>query len=183
MSQLRRDFEIHRFDAYHSRKLRASILRSGYGAVGTAQPLDWEHSSPSSSYLDEVLDALQDIVSQQREGEITIQKADNDTFQGPEDRTSEEKALFKEVDACITRLFRVSRLVRQAAAPSNLFDEALSRNSHLFNDQFDVAHVGERFPKLATEENQWLQTRLGRAISQRRLFLSYIQEYRGRTER
>jgi hypothetical protein len=42
--------------------------------------------------------------------------------------------------------------------------------------------VGEKYPKLATERLMWLQKRLGRDITQRRHYLSYIQDHRERLE-
>ncbi|KAI6782514.1 uncharacterized protein J7T54_001371 [Emericellopsis cladophorae] len=75
----------------------------------------------------------------------------------------------------------MSKLIRQAA-PGDLFAKALSRDRYKFIDQFDVAHVGEKYPELASEDLAWLRRRLGRAITQRRHYLSYIQDHRGRLE-
>jgi hypothetical protein len=72
-------------------------------------------------------------------------------------------------------------MIRQAA-PTDLFAKALSRKRYQFNDQFDIAHVGEKHPKLATENHKWLQVRLGRAITRRRHYLSYIQDHRQKLE-
>jgi hypothetical protein len=118
-----------------------------------------------------------EIVSGEREGEIASAPHDD----GDEKDQNEETELLEETGACITRLFRVSSLIRQAA-PTDLFAKALSRNRYRFNDQFDIAHVGEKYPKLATEELAWLQKRLGRAITQRRHYLSYIQDHREKLE-
>lgn len=89
---------------------------------------------------------------------------------------NEETELFQELNAYITRLFRVSYLIRQAA-PADLFTKALSRDRYKFNNKFDIAHVREKYPKLATEELAWLRERLGRAITHRRQYLSYIQDH------
>lgn len=70
----------------------------------------------------------------------------------------------------------MSSLIRQAA-PTDLFAKALTRNRYQFNDQFDIGHVGEKYPKLATQEFAWLRKRLGRAITQRRHYLNYIQDH------
>jgi hypothetical protein len=118
-----------------------------------------------------------EIVSGGREGEIASAPHDDS---GEEDQ-NEETELLEEFRACITRLFRVSNLIRQAAS-TDLFTKALSRNRYQFNDQFDIAHVGEKYPKLATEELAWLRKRLGRAITQRRHYLSYIQDHREKLE-
>lgn len=115
-----------------------------------------------------------EIVSGEREGEIASDDGDG------EDQ-NEEMELFEEIGDCITSLLRASRLIRHAA-PTDLFAKALSRNRYRFNDQFDIAHVGEKYPKLATIELEWLQKRLGRAITQRRHYLSYIQDHRDKLE-
>jgi hypothetical protein len=88
---------------------------------------------------------------------------------------NEESELLQEIGACITRLFRVSGLIRQAA-PTDRFAKALSKSWLQFIDQFDIAHVSAKFPKL--EGSQWLVKRLGRAITRRRQYLSYVQHHR-----
>lgn len=90
---------------------------------------------------------------------------------------NEESELLQEMGACITRLFRASSLIRQAA-PTDLFARALLKNRLQFDDQFDIAHVSEKFPKLGSDESQWLRKRLGQAITKRRQYLSYIQQHR-----
>ncbi|ERF76351.1 hypothetical protein EPUS_09435 [Endocarpon pusillum Z07020] len=122
--------------------------------------------------LNEVAGELLRIVSGEREGEIASVPHDD----GKEEDQNEETELLREFGACITRLFRVSSLIRQAA-PTDLFAKALSRNRYRFNDQFDIAHVGEKYPKLTTGELAWLQKRLGHAITQRRHYLSYIRDH------
>ncbi|KAF2790436.1 hypothetical protein K505DRAFT_364741 [Melanomma pulvis-pyrius CBS 109.77] len=127
--------------------------------------------------LNEVTGELLAIVSGEREGEIaSTPHGDN----GEADQ-NEETELLGEIGACITSLFRVSSLIRQAA-PTDVFAKALSRNRYRFNDQYDIAHVGEKYPKLAAKEFAWLQKRLGRAITQRRQYLSYIQDHREKLE-
>ncbi|KAF2808968.1 uncharacterized protein BDZ99DRAFT_343877, partial [Mytilinidion resinicola] len=127
--------------------------------------------------LNEITGELLGIISGVREGAMVSTPRDD----GEDGDQNEETELLEEFGACITRLFRVSSLIRQAA-PRNLFAKALSRNRYRFNDQYDIAHVREKFPKLATEEFAWLQRRLGRAITQRRHYLSYIQDHREKLE-
>jgi hypothetical protein len=121
-----------------------------------------------------------EILSGQRKRETAIHTGEA-SLDERDDEVSEETELLKEIDGCISRLFRVSGLIHRAA-PSTSFDKALSRNRYCFNDQFDIAHVGEKLPKLILENNQWLQTRLGRAITQRRHYLSYIRDHRDKLE-
>lgn len=107
----------------------------------------------------------------------------------PEEPHSREEALatdpddlMQEIRQCITRLYKMTSLIRRAA-PTDPFAKALSRNRYFFNEQYDIAHVGEKFPYLATVEMIWLRERLGRAITQRRCYLSYIQDHRDKLER
>jgi hypothetical protein len=123
--------------------------------------------------LNEVVAELLEIVSGKRAGMISI--ADGAEEDNGED-ISEVNELREEISGTITRLFRVSILIRQAA-PTDLFAKALSRNRYRFSDQFDIAHVGEKYHKLATKDKVWLRQRLGRAITQRRHYLSYIQDH------
>jgi tetratricopeptide (TPR) repeat protein len=124
--------------------------------------------------LKEVAAELLEIVSGKREGMISV--ADEAEEENSEE-TSEVNELREEISGTITRLFRVSILIRQAA-PTDLFAKALSRDRYRFNDQFDIAHVGEKYHKLATKDYAWLRQRLGRAITQRRHYLSYVQDHR-----
>jgi hypothetical protein len=119
-----------------------------------------------------------EIASGEREGEISSLSPEEHTDDDLSiEDMNEESELLEEITACITRLFRVSSVIRRAA-PTDLFAKALSKNRVQFNDQFDIAHVSEKFPKLMSHESQWLQRRLGRAITQRRQYLSYIQHHR-----
>ncbi|OAT14499.1 hypothetical protein BDBG_18058 [Blastomyces gilchristii SLH14081] len=133
--------------------------------------------------LSEVTGELLQIVAMEREQTVAPISNDDcdfsndDVEQNKEEDLNEENELLKEINACITRLFRVSSLVHQAN-PTDRFAKALSRNRYRFNDQFDIAHVAAKFPKLATEEFTWLRRRLGRAITHRRHYLCYIQDHR-----
>ncbi|PGG95723.1 hypothetical protein GX51_08146 [Blastomyces parvus] len=133
--------------------------------------------------LSEVTSEFLQIVAVERERTVAPISDDDcdfsndDVDQSEEEDLNEENELVKEVNACITRLFRVTSLVRQAN-PTDRFAKALSRNRYQFNDQFDIAHVAAKFPKLATEEFTLLRRRLGRAITHRRHYLCYIQDHR-----
>ncbi|KAJ4350324.1 uncharacterized protein N0V89_008945 [Didymosphaeria variabile] len=122
--------------------------------------------------LNEVAAELLEIVSGKREGSVFIDGQISEEI-------SEVNELREEISGAITRLFRVSILIRQAA-PTDLFAKALSRNRYCFNDQFDIAHVGEKYRKLGTDNCAWLRQRLGRAITQRRHYLNYIQDHHGK---
>ncbi|CAN9281448.1 unnamed protein product [Alternaria alternata] len=122
--------------------------------------------------LNDVTAELLAIVSGEREGMVTI----TDEAEEEGEVISEANGLREEISETITRLFRVTILIRQAA-PIDIFAKALSRNRYHFSDQFDIAHVGEKYRKLATEDYAWLRQRLGRAITQRRHYLNYIHDH------
>jgi ankyrin repeat protein len=110
------------------------------------------------------------MVSEERKG--SAPQDNND-----EEYMNVERKLLEETAACITRLFKVTSLIRRAASP-DLFTKALSWSQYRFDDQIDIARVGEKYPKLVTEQLVWLQKKLGRAITHRRHYLSYIQNHR-----
>jgi hypothetical protein len=123
-----------------------------------------------STLLDDLTEAsteLLDIISGRKRGIV---------WEENDEEISEVVELYKELSGTITRLFRIASLIRQAAF-SDTFAKALSRDRYHFSDQFDIAHVGERHPKLATDSNAWLRQRLGRAITRRRRYLHYIQDH------
>ncbi|KAH7119991.1 hypothetical protein B0J11DRAFT_417644, partial [Dendryphion nanum] len=127
--------------------------------------------------MDELVQELFRLVSEEPGWEINSASQHN----CENENQTDELELLEEIRASITRLFRTSSLIHQAA-PTNLFAKALSQNLHQFNDQYDIAHVGEKYPKLATDGFTWLQEKLGRAITQRRHYLSYIQDHCGKLE-
>ena len=129
--------------------------------------------------LDEAAKELHQIVSGKRQGMTCVLDESED---GKDLRTSEEHELQDEISATITRLFRVTSLIRQAA-PTDPFAKALIRNRYRFSDQYDIAHVGQKYPNLDTEDKTWLRQRLGRAITDRRCYLSYMQDHRNILER
>jgi hypothetical protein len=123
-----------------------------------------------STLLDDLTEAsteLLDIISGKKRGIV---------WEENDEEISELVELYKELSGTITRLSRIASLIRQAAF-SDTFAKALNRDRYHFSDQFDIAHVGERHPKLATDSNAWLRQRLGRAITQRRCYLHYIQDH------
>jgi hypothetical protein len=128
--------------------------------------------------LNEAVADLLDIVSGKREGMVSIgDEAEDDHAK----EISEVDELLEEISGTITRLFKVSILIRQAA-PTDLFAKALSRDRYRFDDRFDIAHVGEKYHKLSINDYAWLRQRLGRAITQRRHYLSYVQDHHEKLE-
>lgn len=68
-------------------------------------------------------------------------------------------------------------MIIRRTAPTDLFVKALKRAQNPFDEQFDIGHVKEKFPKLEATNNLWLAEKLGRAITQRRQFLRYCRDH------
>ena len=94
-----------------------------------------------------------------------------------EESLSEIQEIFQVIPETISNLFRLS-IVIQNATPRDRFSKALASRRDPFDDSFDVAHVGAKFPRLDTKQSEWLKRRLGAAITQRRHFLRYTREHR-----
>lgn len=62
-------------------------------------------------------------------------------------------------------------MVRNATPRDRYAKAATAPNP--FSDQFDIAHVTQKFPKL----KNWLRDRLGKAITHRRQYLRYCEEH------
>ncbi|KAH7093791.1 hypothetical protein FB567DRAFT_181120 [Paraphoma chrysanthemicola] len=168
---------------------RLSIWTADIGALHESDhPLSVEsrlidhHEILSHTYtiLDDLADVvfeLEQITSGQREARVATAvevKHSGELLDGTVRDESVE--LVEEVDSCIKRLFRVSRLIREAA-PSDVFIKALSRKRYHFDDQYDISHVKHKYPKLSEAQAMWLSNRLGRAITQRRCYLSYVRDH------
>lgn len=94
-----------------------------------------------------------------------------------EEPLSEVQELFQMIPEAISSLFRLSIII-QRATPRDRFSKALASVKEPFDDSFDIAHVGSKFPRLDAKESQWLKQRLGNAITQRRQYLRYVREHR-----
>jgi len=93
-----------------------------------------------------------------------------------EQELSEAEELFESIKDTLASLFRLAVVIRNSS-PRDRYARALGGNNP-FIEQFDIAHVGEKFPKLNAESNAWLRDRIGKAIAQRRQYLRYAREHR-----
>jgi hypothetical protein len=92
--------------------------------------------------------------------------------------TSEILELFQSIAETITSLFKLSILIRNSSSRDRYAKALAAASKGPFNDQFDVDHVGNKFPRLYRDEMMtWLRTRLGKAITQRRQYLQYCREH------
>jgi len=76
----------------------------------------------------------------------------------------------------ITSLMKTSIIIRDAT-PRDRYVKAVTTTGQPFTDLFDIAHVGQKFPRLDVEGRQWLKERLGKAITRRREYLRYCREH------
>lgn len=93
---------------------------------------------------------------------------------------SEIHELFETCQHCISCIFRLSIAIRKATSRDR-YASSFRKREDPFNELFDIAHVGQKFPKL--HEVPWLETRLGRAITRRREFIRYSREHSDRLAR
>ncbi|KAM7204849.1 hypothetical protein V8F33_001438, partial [Rhypophila sp. PSN 637] len=134
-------------------------------------------------HLDDIGEALDDLSSLLSGAD----SADADDFKvsyqdTEEDEPFDEAAMILEVVAEATNsLFRLGILVRKAS-PTDRFKRALQMSDTSFNDAFDIGYVREKYPKMRDSEKDWLATRLGRLISQRRLFIKYSRDHKVRLQ-
>ena len=91
--------------------------------------------------------------------------------------TSEILELFQSIAETITSLFKLSILIRNSSSRDRYAKALAAASKGPFNNQFDVDHVGNKFPHLYRDEMTWLRTRLGKAITQRRQYLRYCREH------
>lgn len=77
---------------------------------------------------------------------------------------------------CVSGLMKLSILIRKATHRDR-WSRALQDPKDRLDDQFDIRHVGQKFPKLNRPGLEWLKIRLGRAITQRRQFIRYSREH------
>jgi hypothetical protein len=101
---------------------------------------------------------------------------DHEADESHEEHLSEAEELFESLKDTIAGLFRLAMTIRKSS-PRDRYDKAMS-GTNPFGEAFDVAHVGQKFPKLALPQHTWLQERLGRALTQRRRYLQYAREHR-----
>ena len=89
---------------------------------------------------------------------------------------SEVKELFQSIGDTISGLFKISVLIR-GATPRDRYARAANANKQPFDEQFDIAHVGHKHPKVDLESQEWLKIRLGNAITKRRQYLRYCRDH------
>lgn len=96
-------------------------------------------------------------------------------------RESEALSILSMVSECMKALFRIGALVRKATSRDR-FEGALQQSEFSFTPQFDVNHVQEKYPKLASQDSRWLASRLGGANAKRRQFINYVQDRKAKLE-
>jgi hypothetical protein len=104
--------------------------------------------------------------------------SDSDNVRVDVRAVDEAQDILAVIEDCVRSLLRLAILIKKAS-PRDRWNRALQRQQdNNLDDSFDIRHVGEKFPKLARPENEWLRFRLGRAITQRRQFIRYSREHK-----
>ena len=93
--------------------------------------------------------------------------------------SSELEELLESSSDTITSLFKISVLVKSATTRDR-YAKAAKSQGEPFDARFDISHVGHKFPLV--HRTDWLETRLGKAITQRRQFLRYCRQHRDRLD-
>ncbi|KAH4061772.1 hypothetical protein HBH50_214750 [Parastagonospora nodorum] len=132
-----------------------------------------ERANRRSNPETEGMDADEGSQSEETDNESDLMDDDSDE---QEENLSEAEELFESIKDTLGSLFRLAVVIRNSS-PRDRYARALGGNNP-FNEQFDVAHVREKFPKLNVDSNVWLRDRLGKAIAQRRQYLFYAREHR-----
>ena len=135
-------------------------------AIASGARVNRQAASPEDDEEEDEFDGLDDI-------------SNSSETTGEPSKLSEAQEIFESAKETITSLFRLSIIIRKAS-PRDRFAKALAARQNPFNEQFDISHVGHKFPLLEIKENQWLKERLGRAITQRRQFLRYAHKHRNK---
>ena len=68
----------------------------------------------------------------------------------------------------------------KSATTRDRYAKAAKAQGEPFDARFDISHVGHKFPLV--HQTDWLENRLGKAITQRRQYLRYCREHRDKLE-
>ncbi len=93
--------------------------------------------------------------------------------------SSELEELLKSSSDTISNLFKISVLVKSATSRDR-YAKAAKAQGEPFDARFDISHVGHKFPLV--HQTDWLEKRLGKAITQRRQYLRYCRQHRDRLD-
>ena len=93
--------------------------------------------------------------------------------------SSELEELLESSSDTITSLFKISVLVKSATSRDR-YAKAANAQGEPFDARFDISHVGHKFPRI--HQTEWLEARLGKAITQRRQYLRYCRQHRDRLD-
>ena len=68
----------------------------------------------------------------------------------------------------------------KSATTRDRYAKAAKAQGEPFDSQFDISHVGHKYPLV--HQTDWLEKRLGKAITQRRQYLRYCRQHRDRLD-
>lgn len=109
----------------------------------------------------------------------------NDAVNDGVEKISEIREIIESSSDAIKHLFRYSILIRNNTNRDRYAKSAAAAISSpfRFNEDFDISHVKHKFPALQSNQKDWLTTRLGKAITQRRQYLRYCREHHDKTSK
>jgi hypothetical protein len=96
---------------------------------------------------------------------------------------SEILEIFQSIPETIAGLFKLSILIRNSSSRDRFAKALAAASKAPFNDQFDIDHVGNKFPYLTSDDREWLRKRLGKAMTQKRQYLRYCWEHHEKLSR
>ncbi|TVY73511.1 E3 ubiquitin-protein ligase RSP5 [Lachnellula suecica] len=119
--------------------------------------------------------ALNDRVTNVEDEHISLPSDDEEI--------SEIREIFESITDAINNLFRLAMIIRNNTSRDRFAKAAAAAQSIPFDERFDISHVEHKFPTLKSERKEWLITRLGKAITQRRQYLRYCREHHSKIAR
>lgn len=109
--------------------------------------------------------------------EIPRESTGVDTYSDVQE-TSEVVELYLAIEDGISNLFQLSMIIRKKPETDE-YIKAASR--YLIDPLSDIIHVGDKYQKVKVGK-EWLQKRLGEAITRRRQYLQYRKEHQIKLE-
>lgn len=91
---------------------------------------------------------------------------------------SEIQELLRSIPEMISMLFKLSVIIRSSSSRDRFAKAQMVSSRAAVDPSYDIGYVKDKFPTLKSEGMDWLATRLGTAIAQRRQFMWYCRDHR-----
>lgn len=93
-------------------------------------------------------------------------------------KISEVEELFRSIPEMISMLFKLSVIIRNSSSRDRFAKAQTASSRSPVDPAYDINYVKEKFPSLQYPGMEWLATRLGKTITQRRQFMWYCRDHR-----